>query len=296
MIGRFTPMGESRTLLFVLCRRLVLFSVILLVLTGCLGLSAYYPKDDAPDFVKAGNTDPRLIVTRTFGGPLSPVVRNLALRQGPLRKAEGLEAYLRVSLKPLDLILVRSRPALTRLAFPTHFTHVIVWLGDEREFATFELNGDLDRDYIRTAISERRTVFESAKDSVRLSDFSQIINTAEIAVVRMSFPGSQHSARVSRLLSFLGYPFDYNFDYGDKRRLTCLEVVDEVFPELDLPVRYTTGRFVLIPDDLARMAVNGANGLRFISYVRSNQNGGYIKGSAGEMASKLSRPGDGGDV
>lgn len=261
-----------------------------LVLAGCLGLAHYYDASDAPDHIKAGKGDLRLTTTRVLGGPLSPIVRNIAVPRGKLANAPGLRQYLRDNLRPLDVFIVRSRPALTRLAFPTHFTHVAIWLGE---------NGELQRSGIASLPNVRphaenlangKTVYESANDDVHLSDMFEVVNTTEIAVVRLDAARHGQRERYRQIFGYLGEPFDYNFDLKDERRLTCIEVLAKVYPELDLPVRYTTGRYTYIPDDLARMAAEPGNGVSLVAYITGDGKGGFTVHDGATMLGALSSP------
>ena len=57
-------------------RALVLLAC-MLAIGACTPIGRYYAGEDAPAFVAAGATDQRLGLTRLFGAPLSPLVRNL---------------------------------------------------------------------------------------------------------------------------------------------------------------------------------------------------------------------------
>lgn len=241
------------------------------LLAGCASGGKFYDYSDAPGYVQEGGIDPRLAVTKVFGRPLSPLVRNMALPSGRLRRSAGLEQELLETLRPLDIVLVRSRPAITRLAIPSHFTHATLWLGKPSEIkkagllklpAVQEHSADL---------MAGKTVFEAAGSKVHLSGISELTNTDEIVILRpRGLTRSRLRKKFGSLFGHLGTPFDYNFDYNDKSRLTCMETIAMVFPELGLPVRYTVGRYAIIPDDIVRMALNGHAGVRIIQHVVSN--------------------------
>ena len=242
-----------------------------LLVSGCAGGSKFYDYSDAPGFVQEGGLDPRLAVTKVFGAPLSPLVRNMAVPSGRLRRASGLKQELLETLRPLDIVLVRSRPAVTRLAIPSHFTHATLWLGKPSEI---EAAGLLDypevRDH-RDDILAGKIVFEAAGSDVHLSGIRELTNTDEIVILR---PKGLTRSRIRRkfrsLFGHLGMPFDYNFDYKDKSRLTCMETIAAVFPEFKLPVRYTVGRYAIIPDDLVRMALRRRAGVNVVRHIVSD--------------------------
>ncbi len=251
------------------CRqKLPIWFACLLLLAGCLGTPRFYNEQDAPIRIQNGHKDIRLATTETFGAAFSPIVRNLAAKYGKLRFSRGLPAYLKRNLRPFDILLIRSRPALTRLAIPSHFTHAMIWLGSPDEVSGSGVledglsNSDLEK------IRSGATVFESAGDEVRLSKVDQIINTDELVVLRLSDAQSRPPREIYKaLLSNLGKPFDYNFDLRNTSRLTCMEVIAEVFPELELPTRYTSGRYAIVPDDIVSRALQPNSGLRVYNYI-----------------------------
>ena len=265
--------------------------VLMMPLSACQTLSKYYLASDAPEPVKAGMVDPRLELTRKLGAQLSPVIRNMAAPFGRLHYAKGFEAELRSILQPLDILIVRSRPAVTRIAFPSHFTHAEVWLGTEAQMqalGAFSLPGV--REY-RAEIRAGKTVYEAANDDVHLSGFDQISNTDEVVVLR---PSGMSAAKARRkyaaLFNQIGMPFDYNFDYSDTSRLTCMEAVANAFPELRIPVRYTTGRYAIIPDDIVRRGLTPGSGLRVIAHFSGKGFDDHAVNDAGYVAGLISEP------
>jgi len=269
-------------------RQLALASVAL-VIAGCTGASSYFDASDAPDTVANGSVDPRLALTRAVGGPLAPFVRNMAAPYGLLHYAAGLEAHLRATLRPLDIILVRSRSALTRAFFPSYFTHSIVWLGTPEEMRA---NGGLRVAGVHAAsILAGNTVYESAGDAVRLRDISEVLNTDEILILRpQGLNQARARAKYLDLLNKIGTPFDYNFDHFDKLRLTCMEAIADAFPEFEIPVRYTTGRYAIIPDDIVHRALSPGSGLVLVEYLRSSGSNTFAIHDQKAAAAVLSEP------
>ena len=271
-------------------RALVLLAC-MLAIGACTPIGRYYAGEDAPAFVAAGATDPRLGLTRLFGAPLSPVVRNLRAPHGRLYFRDGLEEQLRAELRPLDIVLIRSRPAATRLLIPSHFTHAMVWLGsleDLRRAGALALPGAAP---YRAELDRGWTVLEASRSDVHLSPISEMIDTNEIVVISMPQRGrAWMRGKYAALFARLGRPFDYSFDYRDERRLTCAELVAEVFPELDIPVRYSNGRYAIIPDDLVRLGLSGTGGLSVRRYIRPIASGGYETASRADLRSVLTAP------
>ncbi|PCJ90978.1 MAG: hypothetical protein COA52_09300 [Hyphomicrobiales bacterium] len=261
----------------------ILAGVLLLgFLSSCTSLNNYYRSEDAPEHVKQGKTDFRLAITKALGPPLAPIVRNIKLPFGNLRFSVGLEEHLKETLQPLDFILVRAQPAITRFGITGHFTHVLVWLGTHAEMRYIGSLGLLNARAQRGDIRSDGTIYESAKDAVRLADLSVMINTDEILIMRTAPMSRSRKRQKYELMSaHLGTPFDNSFDFNDKTRLTCIEVVAEVFPEFAIPTRYSTGRFALVPDDLAQLAVSSSSQLRIVEHIV------FARGADGAQSFKI---------
>lgn len=266
-----------------------LIAILLPLLAACS--SSYYRIDD-PRVAHLGPTDDvRLALTQAFGAPLSPIVRNMRAPHGRLHRAQGLEDHLRGRLQPLDIVLIRSRPAMTRLMIPSHFTHAEIWLGSESQMRRL---GAWSLPQVRPhhdALKDGRQIIESAQDDVHLSPIREMTDVEEIVILR----DTRRSPALKRqkyaaLFERIGTTFDYSFDYNDKTRLTCAELVAEAYPEYRLPVRYTTGRRSIVPDDLVRTALERRGPLRFVAWIHSDGAGGFANASAGEVRAVLSSP------
>lgn len=258
---------------------------------GCAGPKVYFAEADAPASARAGQKSPLLALTQTFGGAFSPVVRNLAAPHGELIYREGLAGFVKSELRPLDIVLVRSRPALTRALITSHFTHAIVWLGTEAEMKRAGVLSLPEVKPYRGAIADGRTVLEAAGDNVRLSPFSELIDVDELVILRVRDRGTAwRRAKYAGLFSRLGEPFDYNFDVRDETRLTCAELVAEIFPEFGIPVRFTRGRYAIIPDDIARLAVEGSPHLSVRRYIWPDRPDSYATGVRSDVRAVLTAP------
>ena len=245
------------------------FVLLAAIVSGCTALTSYYPNSDAPESIKNGKTDFRLALTQTFGQPLSPIVRNVALPYGNLRFTEGLDEHLHKTLKPLDIILVRSRPALTRFAIPSHFTHAVIWLGTQAERDALGISDLPEIKAYRKQLAAGKIVYESAGSEVRLNDIRALKNTNEMVIMRPApMTKERYQQRYAAMFKNLGVGFDTNFDLLDRTKLTCMEITALVFPEFNLPARYTTGRYTLIPDDLAHLAASSNDTISVVHYIK----------------------------
>lgn len=271
--------------------RLFALVVLAFALTACATGKIYFAEEDAPAYAKAGQTGPLLALTQVLGGVCSPIVRNLAVPHGELIYRDGLAEFVRSELKPLDIVLVRSRPALTRALITSHFTHAIVWLGAEAEMKRMGVLSLPEAQPYRKAISEGRTALESAADSVRLSSFTSIVDVDEIVILRVRDRGAAwRRAKYAAMFERLGAPFDFNFDLRDEARLSCAELVAAIFPEFGIPARFARGRYAMIPDDIARIAVEGSPFLSVRRYIWPDSTNSYATGGRNDVGPVLTAP------
>jgi hypothetical protein len=71
--------------------------------------------------------------------------------------------------------------------------------------------------------------------------------------------------------SNVGGRFDYRFDLATPDCVFCVELIERVLPELDMPVREVYGRKLIVPDELVRAAVEGDPSVAFVAYVRADR-------------------------
>ncbi|MBL4645130.1 MAG: hypothetical protein JKY99_01585 [Rhizobiales bacterium] len=251
--------------------RLVAFIASIVIaglLSSCGSLTNYYQSEAAPDHVKAGKKDFRVVFTNVVGPVTSRVFRNARLPNGNLRIADGLREHLKQTLQPLDVVLVRSKPALSRFGIPGHFLHSTIWLGTDEQMKQLGATGLLTSRASRTNLDHNETIVEASAGDVHLVDLDDFIDTDEILIMRPApMSTSQKRKKYAHINQLLGTKFDTSFDLSDESRLTCIEVIALVFPEFNLPARYSSGRFTLIPDDLAHLAVSKNKILRVIEHI-----------------------------
>ena len=246
----------------------ILFLLSLSLVVSCSG-GAYYKASDAPAHIKRGQLDYRLGVTQVLGPVLSPVVRNLRLRPGNLLRTDNFRESLLSKLKPFDILLTRSSPSIVSSSIPSHFTHSLVWIGTDEQLATAGLiNHPSFKEHVKHN-GDGLYFLESSQQNVHHSTFKRAMHFAdEVLIVRDSkLTRTQKIMIYNALKANLGKPYDVSFNIFDKSRLTCLELINDAYPNIDLPLRYTAGRYALIPDDLARTTLTNDSGMVWISHM-----------------------------
>ena len=247
---------------------LPLVLIFLVQLAGCAGKVAYYDQADAPDHIKKGILDPRLAVTQQLGEAFSPIVRNMRRPYGDLSRETEFKSAFLATIRPLDILAAKSSPGIVSGAIPSFFTHVAVWIGTKDQWVKYGMWNDPAFAKYQPYIEAGNVIIESSNDSVHLSDYYEGTHLLdEIVILRPpKRRKSQMAAIFKGLDGYLGTPFDTSFDVKDTSKLTCLELLNYVYPEINLLERYVQGRYAYIPDDLVRSAVENKSRLRFVTH------------------------------
>jgi len=208
-----------------------------------------------------------------------PVQKEIAETMGDVRTTRRPyliappEAHaLRSRLRPGDIILERRNWFLSNVGLPGFWPHAALYTGDltelDRYFAGLPaLEGQsvsemlasrfpaAHRLYRQTdASGHAPSVLEAVSEGVVLAPFEHSASADYLAVVRPRL-GREH--RLDALLtaySFLGRPYDFDFDFVTDNALVCSEVVYKAYrpradqPGLHFALGTTAGRQVLPPN------------------------------------------------
>lgn len=257
----------------------VLFLSLSAVLSACaphVRPAAVAPDADA-DLSTCGamDTPADLVAMAEEAAPLMlPLVRDLHFRRGWLVRHDGPVAHLAGRLAPLDLILVSARNNSAGLVSRGYLTHAALYLGTE---AQLRAAGWWDDPGIRPhqgAIRAGRMVIEANGLPVALSTLAEALDADGAAVLRPTAlaPGEGRRA-VADALAHLGQPFDNRFDADDDSHLFCTELIDHVLPGASLPRLVLYGRATILPDDIARGALDGSAPLAYVTFLHADRRG-----------------------
>ncbi len=272
-------------------RPVTIVAALALALGACTGKAGYFAAEDAPDHIKAGMPDFRLALTYAKGPPLSAFAEKLPHASGSFSTIAGLEPQVVALTRPLDVILLRSGNKFAKQLFPSEFTHSVLWLGTEAQLRKEGLWDQPELAPFRERIRAGYPIAEAAYRDVHLSPFAMTSDYERLAIFRSSELGLKTKrAAYARIAELEGTPFDPSFDVNDKTRLSCLEFLQEVVPGLDLPARYAQGRFAVIPDDAARLAITGQIPFRFVAHLTAEEDGPLQRVDAQGTFSLLSQP------
>jgi len=224
---------------------------------------------------------PDIVALSEAVSPLTlPIVRDLHFRPGHLSRAPAAGAHVAATLQPLDLILVSLRANSAGQIMRGFLTHAALYLGTEEQLRTAGLWDTPALSPHHDAIRQGHVVIEAMGRPVEMTTLDQALDADAAVVLR---PGrltqAQQAATVTRAIARLGVPFDNRFDAGDDSTLFCTELVDLALPDLALPRDRLYARDTILPDQIARAALDGNADLTFITFVHADRDG-WAEGSA----------------
>ena len=263
-----------------------------LLLTGLAACQTSVPYFAEPSpHLASGRPDPRLVASRAISERAATILQRIPVAKGRLSLAPGFEDHLLSVLQPLDIVMVRSPRGPVRNGIPSYFTHAIIWLGTKRQLMAAGLWNHPSLVPYRSEIEAGNVALEAINTHVHLMTLQRVTDRDVLAIVRAPQSALRHRGKVlARALDTVGRRYDTNLDFDDRDRLTCAELVMEVFPSLMLPVRYSLGRRTLIPDDIVRLAAEGEGGYRLLETFATTPDGRYFSLRRSEVQKRLTSP------
>lgn len=254
-----------------MANRLVLFGMAA-ALAGCAS---------TPDGGADGGKYPPWLIRAAE--PVAPAVgfaiSHTQWRRGYLKGREDALRQVQAHLQPLDILLFSSKGRLSGHTGSGLFGHSAIYLGSERELKAMGLLSGPEMKPLLGDLSKGRLIVESAqKHGTDLSSLDYVADTDRIVIVRPKgiSPDARRTA-IRTALSRVGGEFDHWFRMDETGRLFCTELIDVALPQLSLPRHETYGRQVVLPDDLALMAVRGER-LAFVFGVEGGKDGWHASG------------------
>ncbi len=255
----------------------VLAALVLAVLAGCAGHTGPgdLPADSTTDLsaccaLAVPFSPAALENLATVLPALTPMGRDMALRPGHLARHPEALAALADEVQPLDILMVSTRQHLTGNVLPGYFNHAALVLGSEADLRALGLWSDPAILPLREAVRAGGTLaIEASGAAVAPVPLARLADADGIAVLRPAgLARAERRAAVLRLTGHIGTPFDFRFDMATPGCLFCTELVDVTLPGLSLPRREVAGRQTIVPDDVARLALDGgALGLAAFLYA-----------------------------
>ena len=226
----------------------------------------------ARDRDRVGAYPPWLI---SVAEPAAPVIgmaiSTVQWRNGHLNSGSGALAYLQARMWPLDVFLFSNKHRLSGHTGAGMFGHSAVYLGSERDLKAMGLWNHPAVVPHHQAIREGRSVIESAQaHGTALAPVAHLADTDRVVLLRPRIGSERKQAAIVRLFALVGTRFDHHYRLDESERVFCTELIELGMPELRLPRRETYGREVILPDDVAKLAIAGKGRLRFVAYLRAD--------------------------
>ena len=200
-------------------------------------------------------------ISKVFGNTAGSIHIGKATVSGEVR--DRVHEEMMSLLKPGDILLDKTRFALTDKFIPGHFGHVAMWLGTGQEMEDMGLfSRTVNHQSLKRAQEYREqlmtghSVLEALRPGVQVNTLEHFLNVDVTAILRWKNATRADVAPVlCRGLYHLGQEYDFNFDVNSSNTIVCSELVYQAFPQtIKWPTSRTMGRATISPDDVAKLA------------------------------------------
>ncbi len=170
-------------------------------------------------------------------------------------------------LEPGDIVVTRRKWHLSNVGIPGFWTHALLYTGTPRQidafFAEFAPAGGVF-DHIAGMYPEAALTgvdddgralccIEAVEQGVVQHPLEIGFGADYIAVLRHKTAKENKFKAVAAAMSFVGRPYDYNFDFATDNSLVCSEVVYKAYAaSLPIEPEKQNGRLLLSPNAIAR--------------------------------------------
>ena len=201
-------------------------------------------------------------------------------REGHLKNMSGDDYELLVgTVKPLDVLLQRSRSRLTDKLIPGHYSHVGIWVGTDHELKELGIWEQLPGLYqnakekyayegppFQESVRNGKNLIEALAPGVRLHAMRNFLDSDDLVVLRPEpcgppKPGSQTCLTREKKSEYLlnafrqiGKGYDFNLNFNTDSELVCSEVAYWTYVDFDIKTDRAMGKHYLRPDEIARSA------------------------------------------
>lgn len=231
----------------------------------------------APFPVKSGRDGPSEAYPRWLIRLVDPVAEpfgrtaaHVVWRKGKVTSRAEAMAYLQADLRPLDILVTKSRGRLTGHLIPGWFSHAVVYLGSEPGLRAIGVWDDPSVRPYRSSIRAGMVFIEAVSRKVRLATIEKAVDADQVAVLRPRLGTAARRRAARAFFDHIGTPYDFRLDAGESDSLYCVELIDHVL-RTNLPKHAQYGRQIMWPAEMANTALSERNGLSFILYVKADR-------------------------
>ena len=182
-------------------------------------------------------------------------------------------------LRAGDILLQRRNWYLTNLGIPGFWPHAALYVGTPAELdEEFGIETSIVTDGLRPSeyLAQRMPrafhaltrldkdgraprVIEAVGEGVIVQPFETSGHADYMAAIRPRLPDDARLRAVLEAFKHYGKPYDYNFEFSTGESVVCSELVMKAlrktatYPGITFPLAKQNGRFVLPPNDIARV-------------------------------------------
>ena len=161
-------------------------------------------------------------------------------------------------LRPGDIILERRNWYLSNPWLPGFWPHAALYVGHLEDLRKLGIQDHpsilkhLEEYSKRSEDGHEFTVIEAVSEGVVLSTLEHSALADYIAVLRPRITEKQRGAAIVRAFENLGKPYDFNFDFDDRDKLVCTQVVYLSYEGMvTFELKHIMGRSTLPANEIA---------------------------------------------
>lgn len=163
-------------------------------------------------------------------------------------------------LKPGDILIEKTKGAITDKLIPGYFSHVAVYVGRPEQLQSMRLSSGqllIDSPIFKknsARLAEGQNVVEAIRPGVTLIDIRDW-RVSDLVVLRIREYSQEYLAdALLKSLSYVDTDYDFAFDINTRSIVMCSEIPYQTFKGVNFRVAKSWGRWTLSPDDIAVLA------------------------------------------
>jgi hypothetical protein len=187
---------------------------------------------------------------------------------------------LKKQLRPGDIIVERRNWYISNVGLPGFWPHAALYAGSQDDIRrAFDQNDEVKKKYgvfseylAKTrsagwkALGEKdpsghpHVIIEAISEGVVAASLEHSCGADYVAALRPTLPEVDVATAIDRALSYLGRPYDFDFDFATDDRIVCSELVIKAYEPADATVRgirapwiTVAGRRAVPPTELVRL-------------------------------------------
>jgi hypothetical protein len=229
-------------------------------------------------------------ITDVISGFFGNSVGVIRWREGHLFQHKSTQVELHQIFKPLDILLEKTRFALTDTFIPGNFGHAALWLGTETQLKELGLWNSATIKPYQQKIREGYQIVEAIRPGVRLTTLKDFMQIDEIAILRNKNI-DKDLVRMEQTFNIafdqLGKDYDFNFDVGTISTIVCSELIFMAMGNIKWPTTYVLGRATISPDNLAELVFYEGSPIELLHYVDAQKRHIPLKLESIDLAQRI---------